>query len=206
MKIISNTAVSLDGRINLTHNRLHMIGSDADRRQMQKIRCLADAFIVGGQTFRLDPRPIFSKKTTVSNPVFNFIISDRLDFKFPKKYLLTPEIIPIVLTSNKNIPKNFPVLVIQRNKKITADWISDQVKSLGVKTLLIEGGGKLLHLFLKDNLLNEMYLTLTPRLISNPTAPLLINGDSFGSQGKSLKLLKVTKKKDELFLRYGVKF
>lgn len=55
MKVFSNTAVSLDGRINTRERRFVSLGSAEDHRRMSMRRSEADAVLVGGTTFRLWP-------------------------------------------------------------------------------------------------------------------------------------------------------
>src|SRR4051812_25386583 len=52
MKVVSNTAVSLDGRINTREGRFVLMGSARDHARMSRLRADADAVLVGGATFR----------------------------------------------------------------------------------------------------------------------------------------------------------
>ena len=54
MKVVSNTAVSLDGRINTRERRFTFFGSARDHARMSRLRAEADAVLVGGATFRPD--------------------------------------------------------------------------------------------------------------------------------------------------------
>ena len=60
MKVISNTAISLDGRINTVEEQFTLLGSAVDHQKMEQIRRMADAVLVGGQTFRKWPYPSLS--------------------------------------------------------------------------------------------------------------------------------------------------
>ena len=52
MKVVSNTAISLDGRINTRERRFAFFGSERDHARMSQLRAEADAVLVGGATFR----------------------------------------------------------------------------------------------------------------------------------------------------------
>ena len=68
MRIFSNTAISLDGRINTREGVFTTLGSDFDLRRMSELRYQADAVLVGGATFRNWPHPALPepKKETTS--------------------------------------------------------------------------------------------------------------------------------------------
>ena len=58
MRVFSNTAIGLDGRIGAANGELFNVGTDEDRRRMFLLQAKADAVFVGGETFRMGPHPI----------------------------------------------------------------------------------------------------------------------------------------------------
>ena len=58
MKVVSNTAISLDGRINTRERRFAFFGSERDHARMSRLRAEADAVLVGGVTFRNWPHAV----------------------------------------------------------------------------------------------------------------------------------------------------
>ena len=75
----------------------------------------------------------------------------------------------------------------------------------GYKHVLVEGGPTLLGSFLKENLIDEVFLTIAPKIYGteNLATKNLVEGILFPPREiKKLKLLSVKKIKDELFLRY----
>lgn len=205
MKIITNTAISLDGKINTRGRPLKNLGSENDLKRLLQIRNLADAILVGGNTFRQYPHASLSEnllKRKTKKPIWNIILSQTLDFDFNKKYLSESRIKRLCLTAKKNVPQNFPLPVLGNLKKITPDWIVKQLKNLGIKTLLVEGGGIIIAQFLKANLVDEMYVTLCPKIIGDNEAPSLVNQlDSV----KKLKILKSEQIGSEIFFHYRAK-
>ena len=78
----------------------------------------------------------------------------------------------------------------------------------GYRNVLMEGGPTLLGSFLKENLMDEVFLTIAPRIYGTleKTTKNLVEGQLFPpDQIKHLKLISVRKIKDELFLRYSVR-
>ena len=54
MKVVSNTAISLDGRINTRERRFAFFGSERDHARMSRLRAEADAVLVGTSASDVD--------------------------------------------------------------------------------------------------------------------------------------------------------
>jgi len=70
--------------------------------------------------------------------------------------------------------------------------------------ILVEGGGTTNWAFVKENLVDEAIITITPYLVGGINATTLVDGDGFSTITKSikLKLKNVTKTKNEVVLHY----
>ncbi|MDO8520132.1 MAG: dihydrofolate reductase family protein [Deltaproteobacteria bacterium] len=201
MKIISNTAITLDGRISPERTRHRRFGSQTDVRMMSVIRKKADAVLLGGNSFRHWPYPVTSSKKTI----YNVVVTARFDLPVTREFRTDKRIIPLILTTKKRIPKNFPLEVLQCRGRITPAWIVRQLAARGVKTLLLEGGGDLIHQFVRDGFLNRMYVTLCPKLIGRKGAPTLCDGAGFKNpEIKGLSLVRTLRCGDEIFLEYDL--
>ena len=77
-------------------------------------------------------------------------------------------------------------------------------KKKGIKNILVEGGGTTNWAFVKENLVDEAIITITPYLVGGKTATTLVDGDGFSAIAKSvrLKLKSVSKTKNEVTLHY----
>lgn len=77
----------------------------------------------------------------------------------------------------------------------------------GYKHVLVEGGPTLLGSFLKENLLDEIFITIAPKIYGteNLTTKNLVEGILFPPENiKHTKLLSVKKAGNEVFLRFRV--
>ena len=74
----------------------------------------------------------------------------------------------------------------------------------GIKKILVEGGGTTNWTFVKENLVDEIIITITPYLVGGVTATTLVDGDGFSVITKSTKLkLKNTRRmNNEIILHY----
>src|SRR5439155_2994050 len=98
VKVVSNTAVSLDGRINTRERRFTYFGSARDHARMSRLRAEADAVLVGGATFRnwphaalpdVDDRPLLKARP------WNVVVSRSLDVPLTPEFLAEPAIRPL---------------------------------------------------------------------------------------------------------------
>jgi riboflavin-specific deaminase-like protein len=79
-------------------------------------------------------------------------------------------------------------------------WLRD---AHGVATLLCEGGGIVAEQFFRARAIDELYLTLVPRILGGEDAPTLVEGSGFRlGEIPDARLTSVDRAGDELFLRY----
>ena len=78
-------------------------------------------------------------------------------------------------------------------------------KQWKVRRLLCEGGGELDAALFRANVVNELHLTICPKIIGGRHAPTIADGTGFGSLVRACRLkLKSSKRhQEELFLVYG---
>ncbi|OVE81380.1 hypothetical protein BVY03_04135 [bacterium K02(2017)] len=211
MKIITNTAMSLDGKIGIEPKQHHFLGSEYDRNRMSLIRSNVDAILVGGQTFRNWPQPLLplekdEQRDYVSKPLLNVILSHSMQLPISNEYKLENKIKSLVLTDIESPAVNFPLEQIVSLVPITPQWIIEELSLRGIKTLLIEGGGELIFSFLKAKLIHEMYITLCPKIIGGRNRPSIVTGSGFTADKLiNMTLLKAEPINDEIFLHYSVK-
>jgi riboflavin-specific deaminase-like protein len=73
----------------------------------------------------------------------------------------------------------------------------------GCRTVVAEGGGVLNEALFAARAVDELYLTITPRILGGVTAPGAVNGAGFAPSAiPDAKLVDVLREGDELLLRY----
>jgi 5-amino-6-(5-phosphoribosylamino)uracil reductase len=78
-----------------------------------------------------------------------------------------------------------------------------ELRKRGLRKLILEGGGEVHFAFAKAGLVDEWYITITPRLIGGRNAPSFLDGEGFIKRDHiELKLVSEKRVGDELFLRY----
>ena len=208
--VVFSAAITLDGKL-ATRTGDSKLSSKADKNRVHKLRGKVDAILIGKNTAEFDD-PILSvhhqKKT---NPI-RIVLDSNATIHTSSKILKTCSKIPtIIAVSKKALKKNvqrlekLPVQVIVcGTSTINIKKLLGILKKKGIKNILVEGGGKTNWGFIKENLVDEAVITITPYLVGGITATTLVDGDGFLTISKSLKLkLKnVTKMKNEVILHY----
>jgi riboflavin biosynthesis pyrimidine reductase len=89
-----------------------------------------------------------------------------------------------------------------RKARAAADIIRELARR-GVENLLVEGGGGVMWDFARADLLDRLYLTLTPKILGGTEAPTLVDGAGFTpAQVPSFKLKACRRVGQELYLTY----
>ncbi len=207
MKVVSNTAIALDGRINTREKRFTFFGSARDHARMSRLRCEADAVLVGGATFRNWPHPALpdeADRGRLSGRPWNVVVTRSLNVPFDTDFLADPAIRPLFLTRTSSLPAPMAVECEgwAGEGDLPVDWMLSRLAARGVERLLVEAGGDLLFQFLAADALDELHVTLCPLIVGGP-APTLADGEGFDRDGlRRLALLSAEVEGDEIFLHY----
>jgi riboflavin-specific deaminase-like protein len=215
--IIVNMAISVDGRINSRTRENFPLGSEHDRRLMDVLRERADAIIIGAGTVRHDGHPMLIRYDDLRarrvargrdpHPV-NVVLSGDLDLPL-KPFFATDKTRRIVFTTRR-APKarvtrfaRVAEVVIVPGKSPAPKAVVEALRERGLRKLILEGGGEVHFAFARAGLVDEWYVTLTPRLIGGKTAPSFLDGEGFLKKNHlTLRLVSQKRVGDEIFLRY----
>jgi len=214
MFVFSNLAMSIDGKI-ATATREHFpLGTVEDRKMMHVLRRKAEVVIMGASTIRAFRRPCIVQpipgQPAVRRQPLNAIVSSALEGLDPTWPFFTANAKrPILFVGKETSAKRVDlfkqvadVVRLGRRDQLARDIVRALAKR-GVRNLLVEGGGGLMWDFVAHNLIDEFYITLTPKVLGGAAAPTLIDGAGFTKEKVlSLKLKGVKRVKDELFLVY----
>ena len=140
------------------------------------------------------------------------ILDSNATISSSSRILKTCSKIPTIIAVSKKAQKKnlqklekFPVQVIVcGNDTVSIKKLLGILKKKGIKNILVEGGGTANWAFVKENLVDEAIITITPYLVGGMTATTLVDGDGFSAIAKSirLKLKNVSKMKNEVTLHY----
>ena len=218
--VIVNMAMSLDGKISSFRREHLTLGTEHDRRLMDELRSRVDAVIVGSGTVKWDGFPILVRykdlvekraaRGLAPHPV-NITMSTGLDFPTTRDFFQHADTQKIVFTTDAAPEKRvklfsrYAEVVVLPGKKLSPSRILQHLQKRKFKKVLLEGGGEMHFAFARQNMVDDIYITVTPRLIGGATAPTIMDGKGFLAADQiGLRLVSTRRVGDELFLKYTV--
>lgn len=209
--VILSAAVSLDGKI-ATRTGDSALSSRTDKIRVHKLRSNVDAILVGKNTILQDDPLLTVRYAKGKNPT-RIVLDSLGQIPTSSKIVQTSHKIPTIIAvskkaSRKNLARlgKFPLDVIIAGKtKVELKRLLKFLYQKNIRTILLEGGGTTNWDFVRQGIIDEVIVTVTPYLVGGKDAKTLVEGDGFGQISKSLrlKLGKVVRQNNELVLHYS---
>lgn len=220
-----NVAASVDGKIAPVGGGKVNFGGPEDRVLMETLRAGADAVLIGGGTLRAEDPPLLIRDPAIRaarveargaphplNVVVTSSLPDDLDrmdfFREPetRKLAFTTARTPAALRATAARFARVEVVAPDASGRVNLVAVVESLHALGVRRLLLEGGGALNFSMLDADLIDEVHLTLCPFLFGGRTAPTPFDGAGF-TRDRVRKLALQDHRigaRGEIFLRYLV--
>ncbi|MBI2196662.1 RibD family protein [Candidatus Daviesbacteria bacterium] len=194
----TNFVSTVDGKVQVLENTMDYwpIGSKTDYKVMLELRAYADCLIHGKNLAKE-----FGEITLNS--------LNKNSFKKMRQKLGKDPILPYFILSGK--PETLEKSLGAKLIHLPGGNLQELVKLLQEKKykhILVEGGPTLLGSFLKENLIDEIFLTIAPKIFGSTRGITLtlVEGYLFPKNAtKNLSLLSIKKLSSEIYLRYKVR-
>jgi riboflavin-specific deaminase-like protein len=222
-RVLLNFASSLDGKINPAPGRRtgkFMMSRDReDFRRMLSLRAQADAVLIGASNLRMDDPDLAipaderaARRSRGQPEPLRIVVTASGAGISPAAKMFDPTrggasmvIHPACLPGEAR-DRLSPVaeLVALGDETVPIPELLTRLLERGIRTLLCEGGGDLAAQFFAARAVDELYLTLVPRVLGGARAPTLAGGLGFTpDEIPDAKLTSLEQAGDELFLRYA---
>jgi len=208
--VILSAAISIDGKIS-TRTGNSKLSSTEDFVRLHKLRAKVDGILIGKNTAIKDNPLLTVRHTKGKNPV-RIILDSKGEIPIKSQILQTSNKIPTIIAVSKQISKSnlqklnkFPVEIISVGEKsVNIKLLLKKLFQKNIATILVEGGGTIHWEFIKQNLFDELIITISPFLIGGNNAISFIQGKGFDKVSKSpkLQLKSVKRLKNHLVLNY----
>ena len=217
-------AMSADGKIAPPHRRFVEFGSRRDHANLLALRATADAVMCGART--VDSAPVTLDaggaayeqrrlRAGLARQNLRIVVSGcgSVDLRAA---VFQHQVSPVIVLTSGQAPKSRLARLerLANCVKVCGEKSVSLGQALGwlrrewaVKRLLCEGGGELNFELLRLGLVDELHLTLCPRVIGGRDAPTIADGEGFASLAKTANL-KMTRQRrigDELFTTWSVR-
>src|SRR3990172_1173166 len=195
--VIMNAGMTLDGKI-ATRTGDSAISSKEDLERVHRMRESVDGIMVGINTVLADdPRLSIHKiKTDKKNPLRVVVDSHG---RMPLSARMFKEegktVVAVALKADEEKVKGLrekAEVVVCGSEKVNLKCLMKKLYKMGVKRLLLEGGGNLNWGMLKEGLVDEVQVALAPRIAGGKEAVSLVEGEGYATiaEGVKLKLKK----------------
>lgn len=219
----SNFVSTIDGKVQVLENTSAYwpLGSELDYQTLIELRTYADVLIHGKNTAL--PHPTIQslskesfwewRKKNKNDKVLTYVVlsnhpTDDLIDSLTSQH----EKVRSMLITNKNAfvsdeLSEVTEVVRLGDKKVDLDLLSEFLFKKKAKHVLVEGGPMLMGHFVKHNLVDEVFLTISPKIVGNNSNTLtMVEGALLKpKEVKNFELFSCQYFESELYLRYRVK-
>ncbi len=221
--VFLNVATTADGKLAPPNRRFAPFSSQRDQELLHELRTRADAVMAGARTVdsasvTMGPGGKKFRELRLKNGLAEYnlrvVISGSGSIN-PRAEIFRHKFSPLIilvtgrasLARVRRLEKLGAIVRVCGEREIdftmALEWLRQE---WNVKSLLCEGGGEINDALLRANLVDEIYLTLCPKIFGGRTAPTLADGAGAPSLAAAtrLKLKSRWCVGEELFLCYSV--
>jgi riboflavin-specific deaminase-like protein len=203
--VLVNMAMTADGKIATANRTVHSFSSRRDLEHLYELRATADAVMCGARTVEISRSILgtggekFRKrrlKRGLAEYNLRVIVSGSGSIN-PRAAIFKKHFTPvIVLTTARASKANLRGLeAIADEVKICGQREINFATALrwlrakwGVRRLLCEGGGELNDALFRAGLVDELHLTICPKIFGGGQAPSIADGKGFGRLAEATQL------------------
>lgn len=209
-KIILSAAISIDGKLATTTGD-SKLSSKKDLIRLHKLRSKVDAILIGKNTVKKDDPLLTVRYSKGKNPT-RIILDSSGTISSNSKILQTSNEIKTIIAVCKKITKKnleklekFPIdVMVLGENQVNVKSLLQNLGRRKIKTVLLEGGGSINWEFIKNNLVDELFITITPYILGGTDSISLVQGKGFDTILKStkLRLKSVRRIQNDVVLHY----
>ena len=219
--VTANFALTADGRISTRAFTPADFSSPRDKRRLVEIRAGCDAILASAKTIAADnmtmglpAAELRAARTAKGLPAFplRVLITNRGRID-PVLRIFTKSFSPIVIFSTEKMPHRTRAALAAKATLHLHDAASvdlaEMLRTLRtayrVRRIVCEGGAQIFRALLTARLIDELHVTVCPRIFGGMTAPTLTGlAGAFLPRSVALELREMETVEGECFLRYAV--
>src|SRR5215203_4550202 len=198
MQITVNAAMTVDGKI-ATSLGDSAISSKEDLLRVHELRASVDGIVVGISTVladdpRLTVRPA-AKQVKRKYPVRIIIDSTGkipLDSRILRSASKIRTIVAVTELAHTDtiskIKKMGAMVIVSGRQRVNLKKVLSIVKKMGIKRILVEGGGEINWSLFSLGVVSELIVTIAPKIVGGRQATTLVEGDGYSRMARGIKL------------------
>jgi 2,5-diamino-6-(ribosylamino)-4(3H)-pyrimidinone 5'-phosphate reductase len=216
--VFVNFAMTADGKIAFGNRGFIPFGSNRDRKHMMELRATADAVICGARTVEVTETILGAggmkfRRRRLKQGLSEFplrVVASGSGSIDPGANIFKKHFSPVIVLTTGRISKS----KFERLRAVADDvkifggseidfraafrWLREKWK---VKRLLCEGGGELHAALVRAGLVDELHLTICPKIFGGRDAPTIADGSGFNflAEAAKFRMKSAGRKTAELF-------
>src|SRR5438309_4082718 len=211
--VILNAAMSLDGKI-ATYTGDSRMSSPSDLRRVHRLRASVDGIMVGMRTLLRDD-PKLTERFAEGRKPHRIIVDSTAQTPLTSYVVRTAKETPTIVAVTSRAPKSrieilerrgVKVFVCGKGPLVSVKILLQTLRKLGIRKILLEGGGALNWSMLSSGLVDEVSVAITPRILGGEKAVTLVEGKGVAlvKDAVKIKLLRTAKYGPDLVVHYKV--
>ena len=190
--VFINTATSADGKIDTFERKGSAISSKRDKERVDQLRADADAVLVGGKTLlgELPKLTVKSealrearvKRGMTPNPIKVGVVTIA-DIPLESDFIKAGSARVVIFTTSQTsisrletLRANGVEVFVDAAPRVNLHKMMEMLGELGVKRLMVEGGGTINFELLRLGLVDELMIYIAPMIFGGDNAPTLASG------------------------------
>ena len=206
-----NAAITLDGKI-ATRSRDSRISSANDLKELHKMRSTVDAVMIGIRTVLSDDPRLTVRKAKGKDPA-RVVVDSFARTPLDARILTTGGGMVIIAVSRsapgsrvKRLEHAGANVLSCGARKVNLKVLLRRLYRMGIRRILLEGGGGLNWSMLKSQLVDEIRVTVAPLIVGGEEAVTLVEGIGMKRMDDAIRLslMSVAQNGGEVTLTYRV--
>jgi 2,5-diamino-6-(ribosylamino)-4(3H)-pyrimidinone 5'-phosphate reductase len=194
--------MSADGKIASPTGKQMKISCDEDIKRMYRLRNECDAVLVGVGTILSDDPKLTVKEKYIKHPKQPLRVVLDSKGRTPSHALVLNDTTKTLIITAKGTKKTYNGSHIEvvncetdRNGLIDVKGVLDFLYQKGVRTLLVEGGGTVIWNFLKNKVVDDLYIFIRSCIIGGKETPTVAEGEGIENEDDCIPLTIVQVKR-----------
>ena len=189
------------------------ISDEEDWKSVHKLRTEVDAIMVGKCSIILD-NPKLHIKYYDHKGYYRIVLDSTLSIPIESNVVrYKPEIYPTIIATTKNASierirefesNNVEIIKSGIGSRVDVVKLMPMLYNRGIRRILLEGGGNLNWSFIKNDLVDELRITIAPWMVGGKDAVSLVEGEGYAKmiECPRYSLVNVTSKDNYVILNY----
>ena len=191
------TAMTLDGKIATVEEDSKWVTAEAARLRVHQMRSEYRGILVGAGTVRADDPLLNCRLEDKHRQPVRIVVCTKADIALDSQLVRTAREYPLIVAytaAEEEVLKELwkagvrTLLCARKEGKVALKDMLNKLGELGIDSLLLEGGGELNYTFLQENLVDEVFAFIAPKLIGGREAKTPVEGKGFGRMSDAVVL------------------